>query len=494
MMLALGSPSGASLQLTTGLLLGFVFPGFLPLGSTLGLGVVGSSPAMDKSLVSKATADSAEPTPGYMFNEIARITHASVDACLQLENFLLKRLKKDSVHVKLKVLRVIKHCCQHGHATFRREMQRHTTDIKECLSACCTAFPPARLAAGDAGALSEDLRPARIAAGAAASALVNARRSTLAESPSVSVPGVDERLPPPAKLDDPEYNAAVLERWREHVRQAREAWQRKDMPAAEAQLKQALEAAGHFGGSSAPMATSLLNMAQFYRRANRQADAEPLLLRAADVLDQTAGPYNKAISSSEDGHTALVPMRPAVLLLAARAQQKMGQEGEAEARPKPCGGASARLRLAVGLLSEQWGPESPRLIVPYDALGKLYRSQLGREAEASDMEERVGSLRRIQADFSSGGGAALRQKLSAGGAVLYGAGKCAETRRQLIEAQGLEGSFKYVDCAANAQVGEFCKSQGVDTHPTWVIHGRRLNGFLPREGLAQACDHLLDHE
>jgi len=45
------------------------------------------------------------------------------------------------------------------------------------------------------------------------------------------------------------------------------------------------------------------------------------------------------------------------------------------------------------------------------------------------MEERVGSLRRIQADFSSGGGAALRQKLSAGGAVLYGAGKCAETRR-----------------------------------------------------------------
>jgi hypothetical protein len=70
-----------------------------------------------------------------MFNEIARITHASVDACVQLEAFLLKRLKKDSVHVKHKALRVIKHCCQHGHATFRREMQRHTTDIKECLGA-----------------------------------------------------------------------------------------------------------------------------------------------------------------------------------------------------------------------------------------------------------------------------------------------------------------------------------------------------------------------
>jgi hypothetical protein len=90
---------------------------------------------MDRSLVSKATADSADPTPGYMYNEIARITHASVDACVQLEAFLLKRLKKDSVHVKLKALRVIKHCCQHGHATFRREMQRHTPDIKECLGA-----------------------------------------------------------------------------------------------------------------------------------------------------------------------------------------------------------------------------------------------------------------------------------------------------------------------------------------------------------------------
>ena len=51
-----------------------------------------------------------------------------------LEDFLLKRLKKDSVHVKLKVLRVIKHCCLQGHATFRRDMQRHVTEIKECLA------------------------------------------------------------------------------------------------------------------------------------------------------------------------------------------------------------------------------------------------------------------------------------------------------------------------------------------------------------------------
>mmetsp|Transcript_8469 Transcript_8469/g.14288 ORF Transcript_8469/g.14288 Transcript_8469/m.14288 type:complete len:742 (+) Transcript_8469:122-2347(+) len=88
---------------------------------------------MDRSLVSKATSADEVPTPGYMYNEIARITHASVKDCQNLEEFLLKRLKKDGVHVKLKVLRVIKHCCQHGHATFRREMQRHTAEIKECL-------------------------------------------------------------------------------------------------------------------------------------------------------------------------------------------------------------------------------------------------------------------------------------------------------------------------------------------------------------------------
>lgn len=88
---------------------------------------------MDKSLCSKATSPDEVPTPGYMYNEIARITHASADACKQLEDFLIKRLKKDNVHQKLKVLRVIKHCCQQGHATFRRDMQRQTGEVKSCL-------------------------------------------------------------------------------------------------------------------------------------------------------------------------------------------------------------------------------------------------------------------------------------------------------------------------------------------------------------------------
>lgn len=88
---------------------------------------------MDRSLCAKATAENEQPTPGYMYNEIARITHASVDACRQLEEYLIKRLQKDSVHVKLKALRVIKHCCLHGHMTFRRDMQSKTMAIKEMM-------------------------------------------------------------------------------------------------------------------------------------------------------------------------------------------------------------------------------------------------------------------------------------------------------------------------------------------------------------------------
>ena len=70
-------------------------------------------------------------------------------------------------------------------------------------------------------------------------------------------------------------------------------WTKLDVAGAEAVLKLAIEDAAHFGSSSAPMATSFLNLAQLYRRAGRYAEAEPLLLCASDVLEQNAGPNNK---------------------------------------------------------------------------------------------------------------------------------------------------------------------------------------------------------
>jgi hypothetical protein len=91
---------------------------------------------MDKSLCTKATSPDEVPTPGYLYNEISGITKASADACKQLIDFLVKRLKKDNVHVKIKTLRLIKHCCLHGHATFKKDMKSFTAEVKECLSAC----------------------------------------------------------------------------------------------------------------------------------------------------------------------------------------------------------------------------------------------------------------------------------------------------------------------------------------------------------------------
>ena len=40
------------------------------------------------------------------------------------------------MHVKIKTLRLIKHCCLHGHATFKKDMKSFTAEVKECLSAC----------------------------------------------------------------------------------------------------------------------------------------------------------------------------------------------------------------------------------------------------------------------------------------------------------------------------------------------------------------------
>lgn len=102
------------------------------------------------------------------------------------------------------------------------------------------------------------------------------------------------QAPPSTLYEDPEHNAEILTQWRGHIQAAREAFERLDVESAESELKFALEKASHFGKSSGPMATSLLNLAQLYRRAGRLEEAVPLLIQAADTLEQTAGPNNKA--------------------------------------------------------------------------------------------------------------------------------------------------------------------------------------------------------
>ncbi|XP_061823477.1 AP-4 complex accessory subunit Tepsin isoform X7 [Nerophis lumbriciformis] len=79
----------------------------------------------------KATADDESPCPGYLFQEIGKISHESSanDQCL-LE-YLLERLQVESCHVKLKVLKIFVHLCGHGSKHFLTELRRNSTFIQQ---------------------------------------------------------------------------------------------------------------------------------------------------------------------------------------------------------------------------------------------------------------------------------------------------------------------------------------------------------------------------
>ena len=89
---------------------------------------------MENKQVTKATSKDEAPTPGYLLNEIARTTQASDEASHKLEEFLLKRLSKEShPQIVLKTLRLAKYCCENGHPSFRRGIQRRVNEIRPFL-------------------------------------------------------------------------------------------------------------------------------------------------------------------------------------------------------------------------------------------------------------------------------------------------------------------------------------------------------------------------
>ncbi|CAM9640071.1 unnamed protein product, partial [Choristocarpus tenellus] len=89
---------------------------------------------MDRSLLAKATSNDESPTPGYLFGEIASMTHANFEACRQLENYLLTRIKKNNHNIKRKCLQIIKHVCMKGRSDFKMTMRREAEVIKACLA------------------------------------------------------------------------------------------------------------------------------------------------------------------------------------------------------------------------------------------------------------------------------------------------------------------------------------------------------------------------
>ncbi|XP_042198450.1 AP-4 complex accessory subunit Tepsin isoform X3 [Callorhinchus milii] len=82
-------------------------------------------------MLMKATSDDEVPCPGYLFEEVAKISHESVGSCQCLLEYLLERLQNNSCHVKLKVLKILRHMCSHGSPQFTLELRRNVTLIQE---------------------------------------------------------------------------------------------------------------------------------------------------------------------------------------------------------------------------------------------------------------------------------------------------------------------------------------------------------------------------
>lgn len=80
---------------------------------------------MNHSLFKRAVADTDEPTPGYMFREMAQWTFVDYATLMKFVDALFEKLKPNtSVRVLQKVLRIIKIMCEMGHNEFQKTMQK----------------------------------------------------------------------------------------------------------------------------------------------------------------------------------------------------------------------------------------------------------------------------------------------------------------------------------------------------------------------------------
>jgi hypothetical protein len=82
-------------------------------------------------LLNKATSDKPEPTAGYHYDEICKLTFESVQLCADLEDYLLSRLRKKGAHTKTKCLKIMKHLVENGHEAFMRDLQHRNDEIRE---------------------------------------------------------------------------------------------------------------------------------------------------------------------------------------------------------------------------------------------------------------------------------------------------------------------------------------------------------------------------
>ncbi|KAM3923441.1 AP-4 complex accessory subunit tepsin isoform 2-T2 [Leptodactylus fuscus] len=90
-------------------------------------------------LLIKGTSDDDTPCPGYLYEEMAKISHESSGSCQCLLEYLLNRLQNNSCNVKLKVLKILLYLCSYGSDQIVQDLRRNAVYVQE---ASAVSGPP----------------------------------------------------------------------------------------------------------------------------------------------------------------------------------------------------------------------------------------------------------------------------------------------------------------------------------------------------------------
>lgn len=86
-------------------------------------------------LLNKATTDNDTPTPGYVYEEIIKLSHYSASHRQLLIDFLLARLHGSSWPGKQKVIRIFQHLCTRGHRGVRVSLRGQDGELRKAAAA-----------------------------------------------------------------------------------------------------------------------------------------------------------------------------------------------------------------------------------------------------------------------------------------------------------------------------------------------------------------------
>jgi len=87
----------------------------------------------DRNALARATEKSSSPTPGYLYNDIAKQSATSPSISAEILSYLVRRLAKNNAHIKFKVLKTISMVCQNANSrgVFKRTVVQDMQAIKE---------------------------------------------------------------------------------------------------------------------------------------------------------------------------------------------------------------------------------------------------------------------------------------------------------------------------------------------------------------------------